>query len=157
MDLVQYNVHLPIGNFYLIASDKGLKGVHFTKQAVQLISQFDLKQQSHQHLSQAALQLKEYCDQKRQQFDIPLDIDGTVFQQQVWKELTRIPYGRTVSYKTIAQRIKNPKAVRAVGSANGKNPVCIIIPCHRVIAVDGSIGGYAGGLPLKRKLLAIEK
>jgi methylated-DNA-[protein]-cysteine S-methyltransferase len=100
--------------------------------------------------------LDEYFDGRRKRFDIPFSLSGTNFQKQVWKELSKIPFGKTVSYKDIARKIKNPKAVRAVGSANGKNPMCIIIPCHRVIAADGSIGGYSGGITNKQKLLRFE-
>ena len=81
---------------------------------------------------------------------------GTAFQKKVWQELYKIPFGKTAAYKDIAKGIKNAKAVRAVGSANGKNPICVIIPCHRVIAADGSIGGYSGGSDIKKKLLKLE-
>ena len=81
---------------------------------------------------------------------------GTDFQKQVWNQLCKIPYGNTVAYKEIAEKIKNKKAVRAVGTANGKNPICIMIPCHRVISADGSLGGYSWGLSIKTKLLALE-
>jgi methylated-DNA-[protein]-cysteine S-methyltransferase len=94
---------------------------------------------------------------KRREFDLELDFSGTPFQESVWKALREIPFGKTISYKQLAVMIRNPKAVRAVGSANGKNPIAIIIPCHRVIAADGSIGGYSGGIENKEKLLAWEK
>mgnify|MGYP003295664464 CR=1 FL=1 len=84
-------------------------------------------------------------------------MEGTIFQKKVWEALCTIPYGETRSYKEIAIQIKNPKAVRAIGMTNHKNPICIIVPCHRVIQHDGSIGGYAGGIEKKRKLLEIEK
>ena len=86
-----------------------------------------------------------------------MDIIGTDFQIQVWQALAQIPYGQTISYTDIAKKIKNPKAVRAVGSANGKNPLAIIVPCHRVISADGTLGGYAGGLKIKTALLNLEK
>jgi len=107
-------------------------------------------------LRETVRQLQEYFAGRRTQFDIVLGLAGTSFQKQVWKELSKIPFGKTVAYKDIAGRIKNPKAVRAVGSANGKNPVSIIIPCHRVIAADGTMGGYGGGLTVKQQLLKLE-
>lgn len=109
------------------------------------------------HLKNAELQLNEYFNLKRKQFDLPFDLSGTAFQKSVWNQLTKIPYGSTCSYQDIAVKINNKKAYRAVGSANGKNPICILIPCHRVIATDGSIGGYSGGIGIKKKLLLIEQ
>ena len=104
----------------------------------------------------AKRELKEYFSGKRKKFSVPLNAQGTAFQKSVWNQLSKIPYGKTVSYRDIAIKIKNKKAVRAVGTANGKNPFCIIIPCHRVIAADGSLGGYSGGIQFKKKLLALE-
>ena len=105
----------------------------------------------------AAAQLTEYFSGARREFDLPLDPQGTDFQKSVWKALQDIPYGKTKSYKQIAEAIKNPKACRAVGMANNKNPIWIIIPCHRVIGADGSLTGYGGGLGMKEKLLKLEK
>lgn len=102
-------------------------------------------------------QLQEYFQKKRKEFQIPVKPVGTDFQRLVWKALREIPYGQVVSYKDIAQKIGNPKAYRAVGMANNKNPIAIIIPCHRVIGKDGSLTGYAGGLDLKKYLLDLEK
>jgi len=110
-----------------------------------------------QLLQLAFLQLAEYLDGKRKVFDLPLMFSGTPFQQQIWKQLQQIPYGATVSYKDIAAAIGNPKATRAVGQANHRNPIAIVVPCHRVISADGSLGGYGGGLPMKRFLLDLEK
>lgn len=101
-------------------------------------------------------QLGEYFAGKRRVFDVPLALEGTAFQLGVWRALLQIPYGETVSYKQLAQRIGNGKAVRAVGLANGANPIPIIVPCHRVIGSDGSLTGFGGGIPLKQKLLALE-
>ncbi|HEX7046190.1 MAG TPA: methylated-DNA--[protein]-cysteine S-methyltransferase [Gammaproteobacteria bacterium] len=101
-------------------------------------------------------QLEEYFAGKRKDFDLPLAPAGTVFQQSVWKALMTIPFGKAVSYSDIANSIGNPNAVRAVGLANGRNPIPIVIPCHRVIGKDGSLTGYGGGLPIKEKLLALE-
>lgn len=102
-------------------------------------------------------QLKEYFEGNRVKFDLPLDARGTEFQKKVWNELLRIPYGETKSYKDIAVAIGNEKACRAIGMANNKNPIPIIIPCHRVIGSNGKLVGYAGGLNVKEKLLNIEK
>lgn len=103
------------------------------------------------------LQLEEYFDGRRKEFDIPIKLRGTEFQKKVWKELLKIPYGATVSYKDIAIKIGNPKACRAVGMANHNNPILIIVPCHRVINENKKLGGYALGLDLKRRLLVLEK
>lgn len=103
-------------------------------------------------------QLKEYFHKQRQVFDIPLDLSlGTPFQQKVWGALLNIPYGQTISYAKLASQVDNPKGFRAVAGANGKNPISLIIPCHRVIASDGSLGGYTGGIEIKQTLLDIEK
>lgn len=101
-------------------------------------------------------QLDEYFSGSRQDFDLPLAPAGTEFQRCVYDELQRIPYGSTISYAELAERIERPKAVRAVGAANGQNPIPIVIPCHRVIGSDGSLTGFGGGLPIKRALLALE-
>ncbi len=108
-------------------------------------------------IREAAKQLKEYLSGKRKTFDLSLDPEGTPFQKAVWKTLTGIPYGETRTYKDIAERIGNPKACRAVGMANNKNPIAILIPCHRVIGAGGKLVGYAGGLDIKKKLLDLEK
>ena len=104
----------------------------------------------------AARQLGEYFAGKRFEFDLPLAPVGTAFQRTVWRQLQQIPYGETISYGELARRVGNPKASRAVGSANGANPLPIVIPCHRVIAGDGTLGGFGGGLPTKQALLALE-
>jgi methylated-DNA-[protein]-cysteine S-methyltransferase len=111
----------------------------------------------HPVLIQAENQLKEYFSGKRKKFELKLDWHGTDFQKKVWKALLSIPYGKTASYADIAKKVGTPKAVRAVGSANAKNPVCIIAPCHRVITSSGALGGYSGGLENKKLLLDLEK
>ncbi|SFI92342.1 methylated-DNA--[protein]-cysteine S-methyltransferase [Nitrosomonas sp. Nm34] len=105
---------------------------------------------------QAISQLKAYFAKELSDFELPLKATGTAFQEKVWQSLTTIPYGETISYKNIAERIQTPKAVRAVGLANGKNPISIIIPCHRVIGANGKLVGYGGGLPRKQWLLTHE-
>ena len=156
MDLVQHKMASKIGDLFLVASEKGLKGIYWKKQPSGLMSSLKRTSAADKILVDTERQLNEYFFGKRKVFDISFDLEGTDFQQTVWQALLSIPFGQTVSYANIAKKIKNPKAVRAVGSANGKNPVCIIIPCHRVIASDGSIGGYAGGIDIKEKLLTHE-
>ncbi len=106
-------------------------------------------------LKEAATQLDEYFAGERTDFDVPMELDGTDFQREVWTELSRIPYGETISYGELARRVGRPNGPRAVGQANGRNPIPVIVPCHRVLASTG-IGGYGGGLKVKRALLAIE-
>lgn len=106
-------------------------------------------------LKEAATQLEEYFAGERHEFDLRMEMDGTAFQRDVWTELARIPYGETISYGELARRVGRPKGPRAVGQANGANPIAIIVPCHRVLASNG-IGGYGGGLTVKRALLALE-
>jgi methylated-DNA-[protein]-cysteine S-methyltransferase len=106
-------------------------------------------------LKETASQLDEYFAGERTDFDVRMEMDGTDFQREVWTELTRIPYGETISYGELARRVGRPSAPRAVGQANGRNPIPVIVPCHRVLASNG-IGGYGGGLKVKRQLLAVE-
>lgn len=104
-----------------------------------------------------AQELTDYFTKKKVTFDLPKDIKGTIFQESVWQALAEIPYGTTTTYANIAASIGNPKAVRAVGTAIGKNPLLIVMPCHRVIGTNGQITGYRGGIPMKTELLALEK
>jgi methylated-DNA-[protein]-cysteine S-methyltransferase len=108
-------------------------------------------------LSEAVAQLEAYFAGALRRFDLPLDLGGTEFQRRVWEELLTIPYGETRTYAQMATAIGNPSATRAVGSANGQNPVAIIVPCHRVVRTGGGLGGYGGGLDAKRALLALEQ
>ena len=153
MNTVQNSLVTPVGRLYLVASEGGLQGIFWKKQNVPAKG----PSRAMKFLRQAERELKEYFGGKRKRFTVPLDVQGTAFQKKVWKALSAIPYGRAVSYKEVASRIGLKKAVRAVGNANGKNPVCIVVPCHRVLAHDGTIGGYSGGLGIKRKLLDLEK
>lgn len=146
----------PLGPIYLVASPVGLQGVYFNKQQVSYVNALGKSTVQERILNKAVKQLGEYFAGRRKRFELVLDLAGTPFQQQVWRQLLKIPFGKTVAYNGIAKKIKRPKAVRAVGSANGKNPLCIIIPCHRVIAADGSIGGYSGGIGIKKRLLELE-
>jgi methylated-DNA-[protein]-cysteine S-methyltransferase len=143
----QLRIRSDAGNLFLVASDNGLKGVFWKAQDVPMLR--DERAPSAKFLRQAEKELKEYFLGKRRDFQVCLDIQGTDFQKRVWRELTRIPYGKTRSYAEIAAKIKNEKAVRAVGAANGRNPLSIIVPCHRVIGSSGKLTGYAGGLDAK--------
>ncbi len=156
MNQAQYVLNTMIGTIYLVASEKGLKSVLFSKQSVPILAKLSLSNEVENNLSIAATQLEEYLKGKRKIFELKLDVQGTPFQRQVWNELANIPFGKTLSYKDIAKNIDNPKAVRAVGTANGRNPICIIVPCHRVIAANGTLGGYIAGLSVKKKLLDLE-
>ncbi|NBY44501.1 MAG: methylated-DNA--[protein]-cysteine S-methyltransferase [Acidimicrobiia bacterium] len=144
----------PIGRLTLVASSKGLQQVIFGARKLSTTKSAPTK--ASDHLTQTERQLREYFAGKRKKFSIKLDISGTEFQESVWYALNKIGYGKTVSYAQQAKLVRKPRAFRAVGSANGKNPVAIILPCHRVVASDGTLGGYGGGLAIKRKLLALE-
>jgi AraC family transcriptional regulator of adaptative response/methylated-DNA-[protein]-cysteine methyltransferase len=109
------------------------------------------------HIKQLKKELQEYFQSSLQRFTVPLVVPGTPFQQKVWKELLKIPYGKTAAYEEIARRIGSPTAQRAVGHANGLNRISIVIPCHRVVNKNGDLGGYGGGLWRKQKLLSLEK
>jgi methylated-DNA-[protein]-cysteine S-methyltransferase len=152
---IQKCIQTEIGPLHLVASEKGLQGVFWKKRKDVPMAEKTRSPQA-AILAQAEREIREYLSGKRERFDIVLDLEGMEFQKQVWKRLMRIPYGKTKSYAEIASEIKNEKACRAVGTANGKNPISIIIPCHRVIASNGSLGGYAGGLRIKTRLLEIE-
>lgn len=138
-------------SLYLVATETHLINIQFTQQPQKALLQ------TTELLSMATIQLDEYFQGKRTTFSLPFKLTGTPFQLAVWKELQNIPYGQTTSYKEIAQKINKPKACRAVGMANNKNPLPIIIPCHRVIGSNGKLIGYAGGLKLKNYLLELEK
>jgi len=151
------NYQSAVGPLFLVASDQGLQGVFFEQREVPIKPSSSSCPEAEGWLLLASAQIEEYFAGERIRFDIPLDLIGTPFQKEVWQELQNIPYGETRSYKSLAEKIKRPKAFRAVGTANGKNPLCLIIPCHRVIATDGTLGGYSWGLPLKAQLLHLEK
>lgn len=141
----------------LVAIDQdGLRHVEFMQGERPVMPQADW-QRDDKALSPYLAQFTAYFSGKLQQFDLPMAAKGTPFQQTVWRALCDIPYGETVSYLEIAQAIGNPKAVRAVGAANGRNPLSIIVPCHRVIGRSGDLTGYAGGISIKRWLLALEQ
>jgi methylated-DNA-[protein]-cysteine S-methyltransferase len=140
----------PIGPLTLASSEKGLAAVHFGDAHP---PEGLVDESIHRDAIQ---QLQEYFDGKRTSFDLPLDLQGTPFQQSVWNKLQTIPYGQTCSYGEIARSLGKPGAARAVGMANHDNPIAVVVPCHRVVGADGSLTGYAGGLDVKKHLLTFE-
>ncbi len=146
----------PCGPLLLVIDERGLCLVDFCH-STQPVEIADAWLADAQALAPYAEQFRAYFAGERHTFDLPLSQHGSEFQLQVWRALAQIPYGQTRSYADIAQAIGNPKAVRAVGAANGRNPLAIIIPCHRVIGQNGSLTGYAGGLAIKQFLLSLEQ
>jgi O-6-methylguanine DNA methyltransferase len=149
----------PVGPLVISVSERGMVALEFDW------GQFPPKKspalgacwiESAEKTEPYARELKEYFAGRRREFTMPLDLRGTEFQQRCWRELLKIPYGQTRSYSQIARAVGSPRAFRAVGMANHQNPVAIVVPCHRVIASDGSLGGYGGGLNVKQKLLQME-
>lgn len=146
-----------VGNLTLVASDKGLAAILWEHEKANRVPLQEMPEEPQNPLLQDTMrQLQEYFAGTRKSFSIPLDFQGTDFQKKVWNALLTIPYGETRSYADIANQVNSPKAVRAVGAANGKNPVSIIAPCHRVIGSNGDLTGFAGGLAAKTLLLSLE-
>lgn len=154
--LYRKKISTVLGPLTLVASDKGLHSLLFEHENFK--TRFSESQESNDHkfIRQCENELKEYFAGKRMEFSVPLDPVGTDFQKSVWAELKKIPYGKTISYSQQAENMGKKSSVRAVAAANGRNPIAIIVPCHRVIASTGHLHGYAGGLDFKRKLLEIE-
>lgn len=150
-----YILETPAGKMLLTSDGKTITGMHWLVSRHAPIIE-DFWQENREIFAEIISQLDEYFLAKRQVFGPKLTPKGTDFQQKVWQEINKIPYGQTVSYQEIAKAIGSPKAVRAVGTSVGKNPFGIIVPCHRVLASNGSLGGYAGGLESKKLLLKIE-
>ena len=147
----------PIGNLKLVASERGLVAILWKDDRPRRVVLDDLVEHPDQTiLKQTEAELEEYFAGKRTEFTVPLDTRGTPFQRQVWEALRGIPYGETRTYGQIANQLGNAKATRAVGAANGRNPVAIIAPCHRVIGFSGKLTGFAGGLEAKAHLLHLE-
>lgn len=146
----------PLGSLLLAASEQGLCGLYFEEHRHFRGAQGWMEMPGHPHLQRAASQLDDYFAGQRRVFDLPLDLAGTPFQQKVWAQLPQVPYGATASYLLHAHAVGAGHAVRAVGTAIGRNPVSIIVPCHRIVGSDGALAGYAGGLERKRYLLAFE-
>lgn len=148
----QFVLNTPVGVLTLVAEDEKLVEIHLPGKK----PEEPVAEGCSPILRKAAEELLEYFAGERRIFDLPLNPAGTLFQQRVWKELCRIPYGQTVAYGEIARRIGSPGGARAVGQANHRNPIPVVIPCHRVIAAHGRLGGYGGGLLLKTTLLKLE-
>jgi methylated-DNA-[protein]-cysteine S-methyltransferase len=148
-------VDSPLGKVLIAGDDSGLKKISFMEGSTAETPHDDWTENP-RALSQARKQLREYFAGKRKEFSLTLAPEGTPFQQRVWRELQRIPYGMTISYGDLARRVRKPTASRAVGAANGKNPLPIVIPCHRVIGASGDLTGFGGGLHLKVGLLTLE-
>jgi methylated-DNA-[protein]-cysteine S-methyltransferase len=162
----------PFGTVTVSCSGKGIRELAFAsgkihsngssscgparREAVELIRAGRNQSPGAQFARQAIAELREYASGRLQRFSLPLDLGGTPFQRKVWKALRAIPYGETRSYQQVARAVGNPRASRAVGMANHWNPVAIVVPCHRVIAADGTLGGYAGGLERKTQMLQFE-
>lgn len=144
----------PVGALTLVCNDSALKAINMEGYGVEIPAD---ARRGHALLDETRRQLEEYFAGTRTSFDLPLAAGGTVFQAGVWSALRDIPFAQTRSYADVARAISNPKAVRAVGAANGRNPIAIVVPCHRVIGADGSLTGYGGGIERKRWLLEHEK
>ncbi len=151
-------------NFYLAATKNGLCCLRLPNESFETLENWVYKNmqnvelvQNKEKMSGYCLQLIEFLQGRRKEFSIDLDLRGTLFQKSVWQRLLKIPYGETSTYFYIAKSLNRPKASRAVGAANGSNPIPIIIPCHRVIGSDGKLTGYRGGIPFKKTLLALEQ
>lgn len=157
MSLFYKFVESPIGNLKLVASAQGLVAILWEEDRPRRVRLDDLIEDLQQPiLKQTEAELKEYFAGERREFTVPLNMGGTPFQKQVWEALLAIPYGETRTYGQLASQLGNPKATRAVGAANGRNPVAIIAPCHRVIGFSGKLTGFAGGLEAKAHLLNLE-
>ena len=150
MEKYHANIETPIGNLVVASDGRNIISCNFEEKVEESEVLPDI-------LKQALIQLKQYFDGIRVKFDLKVSTNGTEFQKRVWKELLKIPFGQTISYRELASRIGDEKAVRAVGSANGQNPISIIIPCHRVIGSDGNLVGYGWGIEKKKWLLDFEK
>ena len=146
----------PVDPLLLAADEHGLRLIDFPSPRHPMAQLSDWSEGSNAILTAAREQLEEYFSGTRKQFDLPLAPQGTPFQTEVWHTLATIPYGETISYAQLAQRVGKPTAMRAVGAANGRNPLPIVLPCHRVIGADGSLTGFGGGLPTKQFLLELE-
>jgi methylated-DNA-[protein]-cysteine S-methyltransferase len=149
-------IESPVGPLLLTADPSGLRTIEFVN-GRRPVSPDPAWQEDEESLKEPIRQLRAYFAGELESFDLPLAPTGTRFQLDVWKRLCDIPYGETISYGELARRIGNPNASRAVGLANGSNPIPIVIPCHRVIGSNGKLTGYGGGLPIKEKLLALER
>jgi methylated-DNA-[protein]-cysteine S-methyltransferase len=157
MTLAYKTIDSPVGKLKLVASDEGLVAVLWAKEKPNRVSLGQVeKRETHPFLIKAKRQIGEYFARNRRSFTLPFDMQGTSFQKQVWNALLAIPFGETASYGELAKRLGRPHAARAVGTASGKNPLAIIVPCHRVVGSTGKLTGFAGGLDAKTLLLELE-
>ena len=151
MDGFSYKIYYesPAGLIEIMANDKGVTSILFVKKRPG-------RSENNEHTTECLKQLHDYFNKERKTFSVPLDLIGTDFQKRVWHELLNIPFGKTISYLQLAIRLGDKKCIRAAGTANGRNPVSIIVPCHRVIGSNGDLVGYGGGLDKKKFLLELE-
>ncbi len=156
MSVLTTIVDSPVGPLFLAADAQGLRAIEFRDNRHPVLRGEDWREGDSPLLRRAREQLDEYFAGHRRDFDLPLSPQGTAFQREVWTTLASIPYGGTISYAQLAARVGRPTAMRAVGAANGRNPLPIVLPCHRVIGADGSLTGFGGGLPTKQYLLKLE-
>lgn len=145
-----------VGLLTLAGDEQGVRHIKFERSRKPFSIENDWRRDP-DYFQNVKAQLKAYFNGELKQFDLPLRLKGTTFQQAVWKTLQKIPYGTVTTYQWVATQIKNPKAVRAVGGANGKNPIAIVIPCHRVIGSNSSLTGFGGGLDVKQRLIDLER
>lgn len=162
MQLNYQTLKSPIGDLFIIADSKNLHAVIFEQNWIKFHKDqeklgVEFIEKENALIKKTKNQLNQYFAGKRKNFDLPYKLQGTSFQKKAWQALSKIGYGKTKSYKDQAILVTSPKAVRAIGSANSKNPLCIILPCHRVIASSGKISGYAGGVEAKKFLLKLER
>jgi methylated-DNA-[protein]-cysteine S-methyltransferase len=158
MSLAYKVMQSPVGNLKLVASDQGLVAILWQNDKPSRVRLNEpVEDAKHPILLDTERELEEYFAGKRKSFSIPLDMRGTPFQKNVWHALLAIPFGETRSYGQLAKQLGNPQAMRAVGAANGTNPISIIVPCHRVIGSSGKLTGFAGGLETKAQLLSLEE
>jgi methylated-DNA-[protein]-cysteine S-methyltransferase len=151
-------IESPVGKLKLVASDTGLAAILWENDPPSRVRLGNLTEdRNHPVLLEAEQQLSDYFAGRRTSFDLRLDFAGTEFQRKVWRALLEIPFGETRTYGQIARQLGNPNAIRAVGAANGRNPISIVAPCHRVIGADGGLTGFAGGLKVKEYLLGMER
>jgi O-6-methylguanine DNA methyltransferase len=155
--LLYFRTPSPVGPLFLAASTKGLVRLEFEARVQKLNPDATQLHESKPALAPYVRELNDYFAGEQREFSLPLDLRGTEFQLACWRALLKIPYGETRSYRDIAQAIGHPQAYRAVGMSNNRNPIAIVVPCHRVIASSGSLCGYGGGLDIKRKLLELEQ
>jgi len=163
--IAKTEIQTPLGRMYACATERGICLLEFDNrknydlQLEKLAKSLNTTIEAGESpfFAQLEIELKEYFEGKRREFSVPLELVGTDFQKKVWAELLKIPYGKTISYKQLAERVGDSNASRAVANANGMNKICFIVPCHRVIGADGSLTGYASGLERKRFVLDLEK